>query len=518
LIDKTLNTSIQEKRIDRILPFVLLILAGVIIFATENFQGGFIPGGFYGGISIHGLTLSKNLMNGDHHLFMYASREIRDDKAVYDAYNRFPVFPFLMTGWVLSIYKFDIYTEIYIARQLMNLLFFLSMIVMYKLILELVENKYLALSVVLVTFSSYYMLSYKTLLFNDTPALLGFVIALTAVVKLQNVKLKISHLFIYSLLPICLGWQPYSVFFVWFLIDAIEMFINNKGSIKAGIFSLIKQPSTIITSSAVLWGVLILTLQLLNEWRIVGGSFSDLPSVGSALWRSGISSAEGYTQYIWLFDWLNYLPNQAHAIAIMIIPFWPIFQVEPGLNASIFIILLLIIYFFIKYLKERNSINKVYLIMIFSGFFWMIIMKNFVALHEFQSIFYIGFTAGVFITFLSRLNPVAWKILSINITVGFLITVTLSNHLKTPNVNMNRLISQFQSICYQLPVDSKVYFEGDRKRTVEKYAIDFLLVGRSYVAKEAADYVISKNPDFPGERLTSNPEFNLFKIGPKKSE
>ncbi len=516
--DNNLKILNRKKRIETWVPLIVLTVVGLLIFLTENRDGGFVPGGFYSNVSVHGITVSKNLTNSDYLLFMFTSRELQNDKVVYDAYNRFPVFPFLLTGLLTYPFEHNFKLQIYIARQLMNVFFFLSLVMVFKLVDELVKNKYLALLVSLITFSSYYMLTYNNLIFNDIPTLLGFVVALYCVVRSQKVKLKISHILFYSLFPISLGWQPYAVYVTWFIIDTTEsMFPKEKIPIMIKIRKVFRQKSFTITFLAIVWGVVILGVQLFNEWRIIGGSFANLPSVNSALWRSGINSALGHTQFTWLFDWFNYLPAQTHSITLMLIPFWPIFQIEPGINASIFIVVSFIIYILIKYLRNRNSINKIHLILIFSGIIWAITMKQFVAMHEFQSIFYIGFTVSLYLLIVSRINRQVWKLLSLNISVFFLINVALSNHLKTPNSGMNDIINQFQNICNQIPSNSKIYFDGNRQSAVKdtKYAIDFFLSDYWFTIKKDAVYAISENPEFEGEKLTSNSRFNLFKISNK---
>ena len=74
------------------------------------------------------MTLSKNLMKGDHLLFMYSKRELQNDKILYDAYNRFPVFPFLLTGVLTHPFEGDSALQVYIARQIMNIFFFLALV------------------------------------------------------------------------------------------------------------------------------------------------------------------------------------------------------------------------------------------------------------------------------------------------------------------------------------------------------------------------------------------------------
>jgi len=507
-----LNTK-KKHRINDWFPYLLLTLVGILIFVTES-NRGFVPGGLHSGVSIHGLALSKNLTNSEHQFFMFESKELVKGNIVYNAYNRFPIFPFFLTGLLISPFDHDLLLQAYIARLIMNIFYFLSIIVVFKLVDEMVKNKYIALSVSLLSFSSYYMLTYNNLIFNDIPALLGFVVALYCVVLTRKNKLKFSHICIFSLFPISLGWQPYAVFITWFIFDASELLFKQGDIIKTKLITIIKRPSFIILSSAILWGISVLGFQLLNEWRIIGGSFWNLPSVSSWLWRSGFISSEGYTQYSWAFDWINYLPGQAHTIFLMCTPFWPIFQIEANLTVSILFVLSLIVYNIVKYFNDRNQINKIHLIMIFSGLIWTIPMRRFVSLHDFQSIFYVGFIISLYTTILTKINLKSWNLLAFNITIIFIINLLVSNYLKTPNLEMNQVTSQFQNILNKLPENSKVYFDGDRQNIVHfsRYAIDCLLVGHLLTQLKDADYIISKNSNIIGEMLTTNDGFNLYKV------
>ncbi|MGO9481948.1 MAG: hypothetical protein ACLP05_09235 [Candidatus Kryptoniota bacterium] len=517
----TEGTQDTNKRVDFWLPLILLSLVGICIFLTESYDREFADGGLYSGVSAHGLALSKNLLKSDHPLFMFTYKTLNDGKPFYEGYNRFPVFPFLLIGLSISPFGNQLGLQVYVSRQLMNAFFFLGIIVVFMLVNQMCKNRYLALSVALLAFSSYYIFSYNDFIFNDIPALLGFVVALYAVVMAQKTKLKARHILFYSMFPICLGWQPYAVYVTWLLIDAVGLLMAMKTTIKARFAAILKQPSFAITGLAIIWGGLILGLQLFNEWRIVGGSFIDLPSVNSALWRTGFTSAAGHTPLLWSFDWSNYIPSQAHAITLMLIPFWPVFQVEPGANASMLLVMLLILYTLFKYLKERSHANQVQLVMILSGLLWTIPMRHFVALHNFQCIFYLGFAISVYFILLCRLSSLkagGWKMLATAIAIVFLITVSLSNHLKPGASPANHITVQFQKIRDRLPADSKIYIDGDRNHMpgCVYHEIDFCLANYWFTRCEDADYVVSQKPNFNGEKLTANRDFNLFEVPAKR--
>lgn len=198
----------------------------------------------------------------------------------------------------------------------------------------------------------------------------------------------------------------------------------------------------------------------------------------------------------------------------MLVPFWPIFQVEPGTSASVLVVASLIVYNLLRYLKDRNPGNKVHLVMVFSGLIWAIPMRRFVALHEFQSMFYVGFVLSVYVLLLSHMNRTTWMVLAIDVAIALLVSISISNHLKTPASNVNQITAQFQNIRDHLPDNSKVYIDGDREKIVgfSTHAIDFFLSGSRFTTREEATYAVSRNPNFNGEKLTSNSEFNLFKI------
>jgi hypothetical protein len=494
------------------------MVIGLCLFLTERTDGGAVEGSMFGSTSAHGLVLSKNLLDSKHPFFMFSSREILDGKINYQAYNRFPVIPFFLIGIVINPFEDNTTLQFYMARQLMNLFFFLSLIVVFNIVSEIVKNTYIALSIAVISFSSYYMLTYNNMIFNDIPALLGFVVALSCIVQAQKNKLNVYKFIFYALFPISLGWQAFAVYMSWFVLDAVEtIFSKKKIKLRNKVPNIFKQMSFKITLVSITWGIIILGLQLLNEWIIVGGSFWRIPTVYSAIWRSGLDSAVGHTQFVWVFDWFTFIPAQAHSMTIMLIPFWPIFQVEPGINASIFVVLLVMIYTVLRYLSNKNSENKILLIFILSGFFWAIPMRHFVALHEFQSIFYLGFTIGVYLILFSRPNLYNGKLLVLNITLLFLICAALSNHMKTSNLGPDSITNQFKFISEKLPKGSKVFLDENRNGMTgfKKYAIDLFLRDHFYSQFKDADYIITRNSEFESLSLTKNKDYNLFKLNDK---
>lgn len=153
---KVMNKEWKHGTINRLnswLPFLLLACAGISLFLLQNQTNGF-DNYHHGNLSSHGMTLAKNLLMGEQPLFMFVEKEVQDGKVFYSPYNRFPIFPFFLLGLAIRPFEPQLALQIYVARQIMNLFFFLAIIFMFKLLSELVKIKLLALSITLLVISS----------------------------------------------------------------------------------------------------------------------------------------------------------------------------------------------------------------------------------------------------------------------------------------------------------------------------------------------------------------------------
>jgi hypothetical protein len=339
------------------------------------------------------------------------------------------------------------------------------------------------------------------------------------VVLAQRIKLQAWHIAFFSLIPIAIGWQPYTVLVTWLLADLIEMaVITKKPSFKERMASFIRRPSFVITMWAIVWGSLILGFQLLNEWRIIGGSFRELPSLYHILWRLGSASAESYSQYQTILRWDNFLADQARRIIRMLVPFGGILDLILARNwltvALVLGVAIVIAIGALKYVKDKSISYKIPIIFVFSGLLWALLMRDFVAFHDFQAIFYVGFAVAWYMILSSRIHLRALPAIAIVVLVMFVISVNRMNATKgATSQAVNEVTAEFQNIDNQLPSNSKVYVDGDRfKMGVGFYAVDFYLAGSYLTSLAEADYVVSENSHFNGTRLTSNDRVNLFRV------
>jgi hypothetical protein len=501
------------------LYLAFLILLGAVLFVFQNKTNGF-NNGHHGNLSSHGMALARNLSAVKHPLFMFTRRSLlADGQIAYAGYNRFPVFPFLLIRLGTQAFEPHLAEQIYVARLIMDLFFLMAMLVGFMLARELLQSDQQALIATLLTFSSYYLLYYSDMIFNDIPALLGFVLALLLVVKNRNERKYTFLLVLTALFVVSMGWQPIAVFVSWLLVDLVHV-------IRQKLFKLtsfLARPSCVATLSAIAFGVVILLLQLLNEQRVTGLPLRETDSFQSALWRFGLGASQSYAQYAEALSWASFSIQQLFRMASMIVPFADLltgfirlkYAVAAGLGVIAVAVALCL-----HTPAARSSVRaylsahrRVLLVMVLSGLMWSLPMRRFVVFHDFQTIFYIGIPIALF-TGLGHVCHGASRVCMTIVAALFVLSVYAGNLHKTSDMpRLNGITAEFQRVGNHLPPDARVFFDvSDSTLGVGYCSLDYYAAGVIRASRDSADYCLSLNADYSGMRLTDNPHVNLFAI------
>jgi hypothetical protein len=508
-------------------PILLLALACLSLLVLQNHENGF-EWGARGHLSSHAMALAKNLWTGDHPFFMFAQRSLEGGQIHYDAYNRFPLLPFVLIGLAARFFEPHLAAQILAGRILMDLFLIAAMVVTFLLLRRLSRDPDRAAALTLLAFSSYYLLFFGDMIFNDNPALLGFVLALYAVAAGEAGPLRRRSLLLYAFVPMALGWQPFAVFGTWAALDlGTALFARGGPSRRERLLDLARRPSIRIAALALAWTVATLGAQLLNEWRIVGGAFAALPSVRSMLWRTGVAggnimppNAMGTpAEYAASLGWGGFLCEQCRRLVIMITPGASVLEVGLELRSAWSVPLALAAAAALYLAARRREGNllspRLALVFACSGLVWGIGMRYFTAFHAFQAIYNLGFTLALFLLLSLYADARIWRTAAVLSTVLFVVCVARINQGKAGVAqNVNVITDEFQQIYDRLPRNSKVYVDGDRHAIGLGYhAVDFYLAGSISAPLDQADYVVSTNPAWGGRRLTANAKVNLFKAG-----
>ncbi|MEK7327971.1 MAG: hypothetical protein AAB217_22220 [Chloroflexota bacterium] len=498
---------------NRVLPALLLCFAAVSVFVFQSYTTGFDEG-HHGFLSSHGMALAKSLF-ADGRLLMFIQRSVQEDgQIVVEPYNRFPLFPFLITGSAIRMFEPNLALQVYVARQVMNLFLALSMVVCFRMISELTQNAFLGVAIALIVFSSSPILYYGDMIFNDTPALFGFLLALFLVARSQTSRPPAGLLVLFPVLSVWMGWQPYTVFATWFLVDTLSWLGTNKWS-PGNYRSVLARPSVMALAVAVTAGVAIMALQLIYEWAVVGGPLVEIPSIQSIIFRLGLAPTQSYEQYSDILDWGNFSRVQVRNALAMAVPFAGVLPFDLACTPCLLTMTLvggLLLAGSVTRWKERIRSYTVLLVFTLSGVLWAVLMKDFVAFHNFQSIYYIGLSITLFTLLSSYLNSSAARIIAVVVCLLFILNVRNINAIKQSAAQRaNPVTQEFQAIYDKLEEGSAVYVDGDRHQLgVGFHAVDFYLIHTYTASQASAEYVISANPFYNQDRLTDNPHINLF--------
>src|SRR5438046_3711996 len=143
---------------------------------------GFQPG-HHGYLTSMGLSLAKNL-SPENRFLVFARLSIDEQRnCAVSPHNRFPVLPYVLIKGAMSLAGGDLDAQMRWAHQLMNLFFWGGLVCSYLLVRQMSGKPLLAIAVSVISYSSSYMQYYNDMVFNDIPALLGFLLVLLGVVS-----------------------------------------------------------------------------------------------------------------------------------------------------------------------------------------------------------------------------------------------------------------------------------------------------------------------------------------------
>lgn len=492
--------------------YILLLVAVCTFFLSQNKNLGFdnYPHGY---LSAHGMALSANLAKGDK-IFMYNSASLSEGKITYDAYNRFPPASFMLISAVTS--QSDTYDmRIYMARLLVGAFFCLSMIFAFLIALLFLKSKKLALFSALMVFGSYYFLHYSNMIFSDIFSLCFFTGCLYFVLLLnRGVRINKIGLFLFIVLAALTGWQSGAVLIFWCFIELIKKVLKKQNSFSLSFWCFFAFAFVAIGC---------FSLQLYFEYITVGGSFWDLSTVKSVLFRLGMAEGNAYSAYSERMTLSYFFSKEIFRIIRTFLPFYQEIY-GSGLTASFKLFLavyaVVVSLLFLLFLKFKNNVLKTdeICLLIFSGFFWTVPMRMHVAFHDFQTIFYVGIPLCFYILLADFLKT--RKLLLVHFAfLLFIGNVFLAVINKTIQQKDTAVVSfEFDAIRQEIPNESTVYVEnkeafGKIGKNIGSYPLhvfDYYLAGCLYSDKDNADYVVALGKDYSAKRLTNNKYFNLF--------
>ncbi len=464
----------------------------------------------HGWVSSQGLAIIATSTPENH--FVGYAEQYKDEtgKIVYDYFDRYPVFFAALFNRVLEL-RSTLSGQIYLAKQVMNLIFLATLIVAFLIVDKLLKNKPLALTAVLIAFSNPFLLFFKDMVHFDQPALFGFLLLIYAIAlyKIDGYKLPV---YIATVIAVALGrgYSSFAVLIVWLAIEGI-LILKSKGLVFGQkVRSILRHPAFIVSILGVVWGAGLLSYNIVIEAQKTNVPILQTGIIDSADRRLSLN-ADFNQEYQNITNWGEFTKTEVNRIIQWA---FPVNRVNLGFigNLALLVVMFGVMWFAIR--KQTLEKRIIYLILILSGFVWLFPLRSLTAFHDYTTMYFIGLTLVFFVSVIILLKPsketaVYLAIMGLVLYVGA-ISQTRSLHELIAGDD-SKYTYDFVHILEELPGTGNDIYLADNI-PYGPYAQYFYLSNQYLAPLDLSEYVITTNKDYSTDNLTPNNQaFFLFK-------
>lgn len=412
------------------LPLLLLLVAMATLFLFGNDRTLFYRDGHHDGNSSKTLTLAENLsFRHGLLLFFYQFRDADGDRHYPEPYSRFPVGGFALVKLAILPFGEDAFrAKIYVGRMLMLVLFSAAAALAYQSLARLTGNRWDALTAALLAFSSWYLLYYADMIFNEVTIDLFAVMLVFHGMVIFIQEGRFRQLLVKSCLALLLGWHAYA-FLLPFAIFGLgrELLATRRGvsalpawgRLQGYGATLRRSRYLMLGVAALLFGIAVLTFNFGNEYLALDGQvpLRELPSAQSAVKRFGGDARFNARNADALMPG-TFLADQFYRIGNMMLPYsvnpYEIKERFAGLTYRDYPLVVLGILTLaaclvgLAWLRHRTDLLPLGTLTV-SGFCWALPLRANVIHHDYESVFYIGIPLTAFaflLLFLRSLSPI----------------------------------------------------------------------------------------------------------------
>jgi hypothetical protein len=501
LVKSELETSFSQ-----VLLVIILLIVTLATFTLQNRVVGLEPGyddfqpKHHGWVTANTLAIISKAT--PEHFFVGYALAFKNDQNVvqYEYFDRYPVFFSALFNRVLSLAN-NLADQLYLAKQIMNFIFVATFLVAFLIIDKLIQNKLLALTVVLLAFANPYLLWYKDMVHFDQPALLGFLFLIYAI-ALYKIDGKKTLLYAAPFIAVGLGrgYASYSILFLWLALESFLILGSKELDLRGKFNRLVRHPSFLLLVLALVWGASLLFYNIAMEARIRDVSIIQTSIVRSARYRLSLNP-EFNLENEGVINWRMFTEDQIERILQWTFPFQGV-NFGPWANALI----LAVIFSAIGLMLWRQPLEKrmIYLLLTLSGFGWLIPLRNLAAFHDYTAMYYIGIPLVFFLSLLtffgsSRRIGYFLSILALIVYVSSLIQVKTWHEERAGKAN--------QYTYDFVRIREKIDGPGRNINMPEMipygpFTPGFYLSEHYLTSPDIADYVVTRNKKYPGENLT----------------
>ena len=290
------------------LPPALLLLALSAVFVFGGDRGQFHRGELHELITARTLALSANLSAEHGFLLFDRLHQLENGELRYvNPYSRWPIGPYALVRLATLPFGDDFPREIRAARLLMLAFFAAAAVLAWLALARLLGDRWIALAATLLAFSSYYLLYFADAVSAVTSTnLFGAMLVFHGMVLFAQ-EGRFRQLLPKTAAAVLLGWYVVGLIAPFVLLalgrELLRAAARGGGDRRAAIAAAARSRPVLRYAGygvfTLLCCALALGFNLANEYRAFGGEVPphELPTVRSALSRSGVDDAPGETTH-----------------------------------------------------------------------------------------------------------------------------------------------------------------------------------------------------------------------------
>lgn len=514
------------------LPLALLLIALSTVFLFGGDRHRFYRLGS-NILTANYMTVAMNL-SPEHNFVGHYYRALNPEgDVVYFPYNRFPPGGYALIKLATLPFVDNLSASLYVGRLLMLCFFAAAALSAYLAISRIAANRWIALTAVLLAFSSYYCLFHNDTVATDAmPDLFGVMLTFHGIAIFAQ-EGRFRQLLVKACIALLLGWHVYALLLTFIVIGlGSELIKLSTRRPRASIHSYMTLPFrsryVLLGCVSLLVGVGILAFNLTNEYFAMNGEtpLTELRSVQSALRRTGLGLSDTYDRDI--LNWRPFLKEQIYRTVIASLPYafaeseygkamskfeqtpWVLLAAVMGISALLIDL---------RHVRHKTLLASLALF----GFCWALLARQQVALHDFEGIYYIGIPLVSFMLILMFIRKRLGRRFVVGLAIAALPLFGLSayqmslvgNDAETAEFQ-DAIFSEFQAIRDKIPQDKIVHifipsnWDADTAFTGSTRASIFYLSGRIIVHGERpelcrlSDFAITTQRDEGAALLTPN--------------
>ena len=407
---------LESEQRSRSFPLVLLLLAFSTVFLFGNDRDRFYRPGHHDWVSSEHLAVAVNLSPAHNFLMFHRLSGVEEGGGFhYQPYNRFPVGGYALISLATLPFRDDLSAQLYAARMLMLAFFVAAAVAAYHATSRLSSSRWIALTAVLLSFSSYYHLYYNDMVHPKTMMdLFGVLLTFHGmVVFLQEGRFR--QLLVKACTALLLGWHVLALVLAFVALGMMSEIVRMRSTVRKK--RAVESPAALLLRGrsrhyltlgvvALLLAASILTFNFVNEYTAHDGrvAWTHMASVRSMLSRTGLD--EKYNeQHAHRAAWSSFLEKQIRRIGRLSVPFALFSSADPTESSLFTLGIVMTVACLVCLVFVRRGLP--FTTLVSSGFLWALPMRYNTAFHDYECLFYIGIPLVVFTTgtsFISRLS------------------------------------------------------------------------------------------------------------------